>query len=224
MVTTLWSQTGGTSVSLSSPFGLETSFVAPELTVTETLIFSLVAQDSTGMTASDIVEVEVLAPNQLPVVDAGPDQSVSNGDFVQLQGSASDPDGLVQVVEWLQIAGEPVTISSSSSLSPTFTASSTATEVLQFMLVATDDEGDKGGDLVEIEVLVEDPCCFELGPGVPGSASLCLDSAAFECLAQNEPFCAFGEWDFLCSAYYSGTFIPFFFSCPVATTCSVGFP
>ncbi len=64
----------------------------------------------------------------LPVADAGPDQSVTEGDFVSLDGTFSNvpqepdvPNANFQVL-WEQTAGPTVTISDPNSLTPTFTA------------------------------------------------------------------------------------------------------
>ncbi|UCE36875.1 MAG: SBBP repeat-containing protein [Thermoplasmata archaeon] len=40
-------------------------------------------------------------PNQPPIADAGPDQTVNEGDIVEFNGSASyDPDGTIETYEW----------------------------------------------------------------------------------------------------------------------------
>ena len=69
-----------------------------------------------GLQPSSIVEALYdigTGSNLPPVADAGPDQTVSVGDLVTLNGSNStDPDGddLLLLEEWNQIAGPPATI------------------------------------------------------------------------------------------------------------------
>ncbi|MFQ5910907.1 MAG: PKD domain-containing protein, partial [Thermoplasmata archaeon] len=55
---------------------------------------TLTIEDSLGLTVSDSCLVHVTLDNQPPVADAGPDQTVNEGDTVQFNGTGSyDPDG-----------------------------------------------------------------------------------------------------------------------------------
>ena len=218
----VWTQLSGTSVSLSSPYATGTSFVASSSATGETLTFRLLCQDDGGATSSDDVDIEVLPTNQPPVVSVGPDQSVLSGDVVQLTGSASDVDGSVLEVVWVQVAGQGVALSAPTSSSTQFTSASTALEVLSFTFSATDDDGAKAGATVHITVeapaVVADPCCGALSPAGPGSALICQDLAAFSCVADGDDFCEFTEWDAFCAESYRGE--GFFSFCPPAVTCN----
>ena len=89
-----------------------------------------------------------------PTADAGPDQTVAEGDTVTLTGSGSDPDGdPITEYRWTQTAGPPVTLASATSATTTFTAPTglTADEVLRFSLVVTAG-GEGGSDSVDITV------------------------------------------------------------------------
>jgi hypothetical protein len=224
LTATVWSQLSGTSVSLSTPSSTSTTFLAPSLTVGEVLSFRLMVQDDAGLTAHDDVEVEVLATNQPPTVDAGVDQSVVDGDVVQLSGSAVDSDGSVVSLSWLQLTGETVVLSTPTSSSSEFAASSFATEVLTFAFSATDDDGAKTSDTVRITVEVPPPppgddlCCSTIpGVGGPGTASICYDLGAFACVASLDPFCTSNEWDSTCVGLYLDT-------CGPVSTCAAAPP
>ncbi len=217
----VWTQLLGTSVSLSDPFSATTSFEAPSTAAGELLSFRLLGQDDGGATSTDDVDIEVSPTNQAPVVNAGVDQTVSNGDLVQLSGSATDSDGTVVAVDWIQTTGQPVVLTDPASNNPQFTASSTQSEVLTFVFSATDDQGAKGGSTVRItvDVLVFiniDLCCGSLPPPFLGSPLVCQDLAALNCVSLNEPRCVFFAWDLFCSSLYQGSLGV----CTPATTCS----
>ena len=103
-----------------------------------------------GETSSSPATADVAIQSRPPIANAGPDQTVVQRTTVGLNGGAStDPDGTIGSVRWLQVAGPAVTLSGSTTLSPTFAAPrvSTATK-LTFELTVTDNDG----------VLVLRPC------------------------------------------------------------------
>lgn len=81
--------------------------------------------------------------NARPTANAGAPQTVVAGTTVTLNGTASsDPDGAVASYLWSQVAGVPVTLSSSTSAQPTFAAPQVGTATaFRFSLVVTDNEG-----------------------------------------------------------------------------------
>ncbi|HSX32715.1 MAG TPA: PKD domain-containing protein [Candidatus Saccharimonadales bacterium] len=82
--------------------------------------------------------------NQAPTANAGPDQGVTSGASVTLDGSgSSDPDGTIASYSWAQVSGTSVTLSDPSVVGPTFTAPivTGAPVTLVFGLTVTDNLG-----------------------------------------------------------------------------------
>ncbi|MBF0197433.1 MAG: hypothetical protein HQL32_06970 [Planctomycetes bacterium] len=143
-----WTQVSGSSVTLSSSTSMNPTFAVPS--DADTLVFSLVVNDGKVNSSADSVTVSVLFVNSTPIADAGINQTVNDGDLVTLDGSgSSDSDGDTLTYSWTQVSGTSVTLSSSTSVSPTFTMPSDL-EALVFSLVVNDGEIDSVADLVSI--------------------------------------------------------------------------
>lgn len=108
--------------------------------------FKVVAVDTAGNKDSNpatFVWTITESPQPQPVADAGADQSVRSNDIVQLDGSnSSDPNGSPLSYQWSQSAGPEVSLSDSSSSSPTFTAPEVNEPTdLIFELTVTNEQG-----------------------------------------------------------------------------------
>ncbi len=119
-----------------------------------------VEQTGSASTNIGLAEIEVYGTrddgvNLRPTADAGPDQSVLEGDLVNLDGSASsDPNGDPINYQWVQVSGIPVTLSGGTTVGPGFVAPSglTQSEVLVFELVVDDAVDSSLPDTVNITV------------------------------------------------------------------------
>jgi N-acetylneuraminic acid mutarotase len=97
-----------------------------------------------------------VSTNHPPVVDAGPDQSITwPDDVVTLSGSASDPDGDALTTAWSPvIAPGDVTFADASALTTTATFSTTGTYVLE---LSASDGLLTSNDRLTVEVAPNDP-------------------------------------------------------------------
>jgi PKD repeat protein len=147
---------------LQGPSGISSTFSwTPPSTAggfTYQMIFTVT--DTSGQSGQCTVRVTVQTPpaNRPPVANAGPDQSVSPGTTVTLNGTgSSDPDGQPITYLWSQMvsSGPAVTLSSTTSATPSFTTSGDGTYT--FMLTVTDSQGATASDTVVVRVVNQPP-------------------------------------------------------------------
>ncbi len=98
--------------------------------------------------------IQVSGGNVAPVANAGPDQSVTEGDAVTLDGSASSDPGDVITYNWRQTSGPTVTLTDPTSATPEFVAPPVGTSGarLVFELMVTDASGASDTDAVVVNV------------------------------------------------------------------------
>ena len=152
----LWEQTAGTPVNLSNPAAVQPTFTAPDVGAGgESLTFRLTVTDSEGQQGTDSCIVTISAVNHAPVADAGPDQTVTEGVVVTLDGSnSSDADNDITTYQWEQTIGTLVTLSNAAAVQPTFTAPNVGSggESLTFRLTVTDSAGLQDTNTVVVNV------------------------------------------------------------------------
>ena len=142
IVSFLWEQTGGPTVSLSDPSAAQPDFVAPDVSSQDAaLTFQLTVEDFGGLRSTDMCVVNVTFINMPPVADAGPDQNANAGKTVILDGSnSSDPDDGIASFRWKQLSGTPVVFSDPTAMETSFAVPNeiTGDDSLVFQLTVVD--------------------------------------------------------------------------------------
>ncbi|MGA8181804.1 MAG: PKD domain-containing protein [Desulfobacterales bacterium] len=138
--------------------GADTTCTISNLDETKTYCFVARAFNVEGIESQDSAEVcqQASVPqNQLPTADAGPDQTVSQGQTVFLNGSNStDPDDGIASYHWVQIGKPTVNLSDPNKKQCTFTAPDVdqAGSTLIFELTVTDLSGNQTKDVCAVNV------------------------------------------------------------------------
>lgn len=92
--------------------------------------------------------------NQPPLANAGNDISAVSGEAVELSGAASDSDGAVNSIVWIQTGGPAVEFDDANSLTVSFVAPGVSNQTeLVFELTVTDDDGAQSSDSVSVAVM-----------------------------------------------------------------------
>ncbi|TDC35882.1 PKD domain-containing protein [Kribbella albertanoniae] len=148
-LTYAWTQTGGPAVTLSSTTTAKPTFTAPSSA--STLTFSLVVRDGQANSAASTTTVTTTPVNQVPVANAGTAQSVTTGATATLDGSGTDADNDPLTYTWTQTGGPAVTLSSTTTAKPTFTAPATPA-TLTFSLVVRDGQANSAAATTTVTV------------------------------------------------------------------------
>ncbi|MFA5771860.1 MAG: PKD domain-containing protein [Thermoplasmata archaeon] len=141
-----WTQTEGPTVNIPNPNAVNPTFMPTD---EGTYKFKLVVNDGKADSAAAYVTITVTKANNLPIADAGRDQTVNVSTTVTLNGSESyDPDGDTITYKWIQTDGPTVLILYSTTAKPMFTP--TTSGVYKFQLTVNDSKADSEPSIVTI--------------------------------------------------------------------------
>ncbi len=122
--------------------------------------------NASGSAQFDIGAYEFVAPNQQPVANAGPDQSVFRAQLVTLDGSASgDPENAPLTYQWSvvsQPSGSAVTLAGANTVGPTFTPVVLGEYIIR--LIVNDGQLSSAPDTVKVTVVNRAPTANAGGP------------------------------------------------------------
>ncbi|HEX2608535.1 MAG TPA: T9SS type A sorting domain-containing protein, partial [Flavisolibacter sp.] len=150
-----WNQVSGPSTAtITTPGASQTSVGDLEQGV---YIFELQVTDDDGATGSATVQITVnapiIVPNQSPIANAGSSQTIILPvNKALLQGSGTDPDGIIAGYQWTQISGPSSAKLSAPSAAQT-EISALEQGVYTFELKVTDNDGATGKATVKVIVL-----------------------------------------------------------------------
>ena len=117
----LWSFTGNSDLVIHIDANRIASISVPSENWNGTEAVTFRATDVGNLFDEDGVIFSVSTDNTAPVADAGPDQTITEGNTVTLDASGSnDPDGNPISYQWTQTGGVGVTLSSPTAVQPTF--------------------------------------------------------------------------------------------------------
>ncbi|HUP91257.1 MAG TPA: PKD domain-containing protein, partial [Solimonas sp.] len=152
----LWTQTGGTAVTLSNANTATASFTAPTVGAATPLTFTLRVTDNGGATDTDsiVVTVQPAGANVAPTANAGPDQTRPSATATTLTSAGSaDPDGTIASFAWSQTGGPAVVLTGANTATATFTTPTVAANTdLTFQLLVTDNAGATDTDTTVVTV------------------------------------------------------------------------
>lgn len=148
-----WAQQAGPSTAVLGSNNTATLNV--EGLVLGQYIFRLTAFDNESASAFSDVSVDVIASNQVPVIDPLSDTTLFlPTNFISFEGSASDADGFIASYEWTQVSGAPASINLENN--PLIAISDLLEGSYTFALTATDNRGATATEEVTV-TLREDP-------------------------------------------------------------------
>jgi hypothetical protein len=175
-VTTTWSVVSGPgTVTFAAPSSLTTTAT---FSAAGSYILRLTANDS-ALAASDDIGIVVLPMNQPPVVNAGPDQTITLPAAANLNGTATD-DGLpnppgVLTTTWSVVSG-PGTVTFGNAGATATTAAFSAAGSYVLRLTASDSALTASDDLAVVVLPMNQPPVVNAGPDqtitLPAAASL----------------------------------------------------
>ncbi len=171
----------GSTALISNVHVVSPTFVADQ---PGSYIAQLVVNDGTANSAPSTVTVTVAGGNTKPVANAGPNQTVTVGTKVQLNGARStDADGDPLTYRWSLItvpAGSLAALNDPAAVNPTFTADLQGAYVAQ--LIVNDGKIDSGPATVTITTNTTPPPAANAGPNqtVPHGSIVTLSGSGMD--------------------------------------------
>jgi len=139
-ITHSWSQTSGPQVNISQSES-SISFMAPDGIPNKSsmLAFEFEVTDPFGGSATDSVNVIVVASNNGPTANAGPDREINENSVLTLSCSGNDPDGDSLSYSWSQTSGPNIDLTNPNNSVLSFvTPTVVKTTILDFECTVTD--------------------------------------------------------------------------------------
>ncbi len=162
-----WSFTSmppGSTATLSNSTSVTPTFRADK---SGSYVLNLIVTDGQANSAADTVTITASTTNSAPVANAGPDQNVTTGSLVTLNGSGSmDMNGDLLTYNWSFLskpAGSNAALLISTLVNPIFTADKSGSYVLS--LIVNDGQANSAADIVVITATTTDiPPVANAGP------------------------------------------------------------
>ena len=117
------------------------------------------------------------AVNSSPTVNAGPDQTVDEGDTVTLSGTASDSDNDPLTYMWTHDSALPISLADDTALSTTFTAPAVTQDTTVIFTLAVSDDTDSVTDMVSVTITDTTPGSIPPAVQRDSSRDITLDGA-----------------------------------------------
>jgi gliding motility-associated-like protein len=150
VLTYLWERTGGPAATL---ININSATLTANSLVAGLYIFRITVTDNKGVTATDDVNVNVVAANQAPSANANGDIAITlPTNSTNITGSGADADGSIISYAWTQLPGGPNTATLTNATSTTVTAANLIVGVYNFRLTVTDNNSATATDDVKVTV------------------------------------------------------------------------
>ena len=165
-LTYMWTHDSALSITLADDTAISTTFTAPAVTQDTTIIFTLAVSDDAD-SVTDTVSVTITdttSSNSPPTVEAGPDQTVDEGDAVTLSGTASDSDNDPLTYMWTHDSALSITLADDTAISTTFTAPAVTQDTTIIFTLAVSDDANSVTDTVSVTITNNTPPTVEAGP------------------------------------------------------------
>ncbi|MCB0494722.1 MAG: tandem-95 repeat protein [Cyclobacteriaceae bacterium] len=148
IVTYAWTKVSGPT---STFVNADKATVTVNNLVAGTYVFQLMVTDNGGATASDAVQVTVVAANVPPTSNAGVDKSLTlPTNQINIAGSGTDSDGSIISYLWSKTSGPTATLTNTTQA--TLTAADLLEGTYVFRLLVTDDDGATAFDEMTLTV------------------------------------------------------------------------